>query len=437
MRSGLECGGLAPLWCARPDAREARCAGSPHSKPIRELAHYFMNIWINTAFDSLPREEGRPLRYRLLAQALVRCGHTVILWSSDWHHVKKENRGLPLVDTQDGVEVRLVPTLPYRTNIGWARWKSHVRYARDWAKLAAEAVNSGALQRPDCLLLAMPPLGLFHVAEQLTTAWGTRLIVDVQDLWPETFHRLLPRGLRAFGQLLFFLSHRNAQRAYQKADAVSAVSESYREVIKREDLRIFPLGMPLPDASPRSSREGPLRLVYIGNLGSLYAIDVLLEAVSRLVDKGVALSLDVAGDGPCRSQVEAYASKSPAIVFHGYLSERALDKLLRASDVGVVPMRQNSGVAVPNKVVDYAMYGLCILNGLAGKTQELLEAHDAGVFYHVDAVDSLMAAIESLINNREEVAKKGLHARSMGELSFDSQRIYGEMAHWLERVEKS
>jgi glycosyltransferase involved in cell wall biosynthesis len=393
-----------------------------------------MTIWINTLFDQLPGEAGRPMRYTQLASALAGRGHTVIMWSSDWHHVKKANRGLPLVYQQDGVEVRLVPTLPYRTNIGWARWKSHAQYARDWAKLAAESVNSGALQKPDCLLLAMPPLGLFQVAEQLTTPWGTRLMVDVQDLWPETFHRLLPRRLRGLGRILFFRLHRLAKQAYQRADAVSAVSESYREVIKREDLRIFPLGMPLPDASPRASRGGPLRLVYIGNLGSLYAIDVLLEAVSRLVEKGVALSLDVAGDGPCRSQVEAYASKNPAIVFHGYLSESALVRLLRASDVGVVPMRQNSGVAVPNKVVDYAMYGLCILNGLAGKTQELVETHDAGVFYHVDAVDSLMAAIESLNNNREEVAKKGLHARSMGELNFDSQRIYGEMAQWMERV---
>jgi glycosyltransferase involved in cell wall biosynthesis len=280
----------------------------------------------------------------------------------------------------------------------------------------------------------MPPLGLFQVAEQLTKAWGTRLVVDVQDLWPETFHRLLPRRLRALGGILFFQLHRLAKQAYQRADAVSVVSESYREVIKREDLRVFALGMPLPDASPRTSRGGALRLVYIGNLGSLYAIDVLLEAVSRLVEKGVAVSLDVAGDGPCRSQVEAYARKNPAIVFHGYLSESALDSLLRASDVGVVPMRQNSGVAVPNKVVDYAMYGLCILNGLAGKTQELVEAHDAGVFYHVDAVDSLMTGIESLNNNRAEVAKKGHHARSMGELHFDSQRIYGEMAQWIERV---
>jgi glycosyltransferase involved in cell wall biosynthesis len=391
-----------------------------------------MNIWINTAFDSLPCEEGRPLRYRQLAAALVRRGHVVVLWSSDWHHVKKENRGLPLVYNQDGVEVRLVPTLPYRTNIGWARWKSHARYARDWARLAAEAVNSGALKKPDCLLLAMPPLGLFQVAEPLTKAWGTRLIVDVQDLWPETFHRLLPRRLRALGRVLFFQLHRLAKQAYQRADAVSAVSESYREVIKREDLRVFALGMPLPDASSRTARGGTLRLVYIGNLGSLYAIDVLLEAVSRLVQKGVALSLDVAGDGPCRSQVEAYASKNPAIVFHGYLSETALERLLRASDVGVVPMRQNSGVAVPNKVVDYAMHGLCILNGLAGKTQELLEAHDTGIFYHVDSVASLMAAIESLNNNREEVAKKGLHARQMAETRFDGQRVYGEMAAWVE-----
>jgi len=394
-----------------------------------------MNIWINTAFDSLPGEEGRPLRYRLLAEALIRRGHTVILWSSDWHHVKKENRGLPLIYNQDGVEVRLVPTLPYRTNIGWARWKSHARYAKDWARLAAEAVEKGALQKPDCLILAMPPLGIFHVAEQLTKTWASRLIVDVQDLWPEAFHRLLPRKLRALGGLLFSQLHRLAKYAYQKADAVSSVSESYRDVIGREDLRVFPLGMNLTSVSPRPLRSvEPLRLVYIGNLGALYAMDVLLEGVLRLAEKGLAITLDVAGDGPGRPQVEAYTRRTPAIRFHGYLSEGALDRLLRASDVGVVPMRQNSGVAVPNKVVDYAMYGLCILNGLTGKTQELLDAYEAGGFYQVDSIDSLMSAIESLNDNREEVTKKGNHARRMAEECFDGQRIYGEMAQWIESI---
>jgi glycosyltransferase involved in cell wall biosynthesis len=394
-----------------------------------------MNIWINTAFDSLPGEAGRPLRYRQLAAALVRRGHAVVLWSSDWHHVKKTQRGLPLVYRQEGVDVRLVPTLPYYSNIRWSRWKSHARYARDWARLAAEAVGSGALQKPDCLIMAMPPLGVFQVAERLTKGWGTRLLVDVQDLWPETFHRLVPRVLRPLGPLIFALAHRRAQRAYQRADGVASVSEAYQEVIRRNDLRVFPLAMNLPAACERNVRgEGPLRLVYIGNLGSLYAIDVLLEAVLRLAEQGLQITLDIAGDGPGRGLVEAYARKTAAIVFHGYLAEIALDGLLRACDVGVVPMRQDSGVAVPNKVVDYAMYGLCILNGLAGKTQELLKTHDAGVFYHVDSVASLMAAIELLKRDPDEVAKRGRHARQMAEARFDGQRVYGEMAAWVEGV---
>lgn len=390
-----------------------------------------MIIWINTAFDSLPAEEGRPLRYRQLAEALVQRGHTIVLWSSDWHHIKKENRGLSLSYRQDGIEVRLVPSLPYYSNIRWSRWKSHQRYARDWRRLASDAVETGALQKPDCLIVAMPLLGVFDQATQLTRGWKTRLIVDVQDVWPETFYRLLPRGLRLLGRVLFFLSHRCAQRAYQNADAVSAVSESYKDIIKRSDLRVFPLGMRLPDALRSTRPGGTLRLVYVGNLGSLYAIDVLLEAVLKLVEKGLSITLNVAGDGPRRKQVEVYSKRTPAIVFQGYLSEAALNHVLRSSDVGVVPMRQDSGVAVPNKVVDYAMYGLCILNGLSGKTQELLVTHDAGVSYQVDSVDSLMAAIELLANTPDEVAKKGVHARSMAETCFDGQRIYGEMAEWI------
>jgi len=161
-----------------------------------------MTIWINTAFDNLPGEAGRPLRYAQLAEVLVSRGHHVVIWSSNWHHQKKVDRGLPMTYCQKGIEVRLVPTKPYYSNVGWARWRSHAAYAREWERLARESVALGASRKPDCILLAMPPLSLFSLAEGFRHEWGSCLIVDVQDLWPETFYRLLPRGLRFLGKLI-------------------------------------------------------------------------------------------------------------------------------------------------------------------------------------------------------------------------------------------
>ena len=201
-------------------------------------------------------------------------------------------------------------------------------------------------------------------------------------------------------------------------------------------MSVFPLGFKLTERTLLSAGQSSshLKLIYVGNLGALYAIEVLLKAVSLLQAEGAPVTLDVAGDGPLRSLVETYAKQTKGIIFHGYLASTELDELIRRSHVGVVPMRQDSGVAVPNKVIDYAMNNLCILNGLKGKTEDLLMEYDAGVFYQVDDCTSLVCAIRELIGGREVVRQKGMNARRMAETCFNGEMIYQKMACWIEGI---
>ncbi len=72
-----------------------------------------MKIWINNPFDFLPGEGARLQRYGLLAKALVKAGHQVVWWSSDWNHIKKEHRSQIYEGGMSGFDIRLVKTMPY------------------------------------------------------------------------------------------------------------------------------------------------------------------------------------------------------------------------------------------------------------------------------------------------------------------------------------
>ena len=158
------------------------------------------------------------MRYWLLCRALVASGHNVVLWSSDFHHVRKGRRALPAAYEAEGFQVRLIPTLAYGTNVCWRRWKSHGQYALKWERMAHDAVASKALVPPDCILVSMPPLGLFAAAARMRRMWGSKVAVDIQDAWPETFYRLFPRGLRGLAVGLFWGARRMARRAYSGTD---------------------------------------------------------------------------------------------------------------------------------------------------------------------------------------------------------------------------
>ena len=398
-----------------------------------------MRIWINTPFDTVPSEGGRPMRYWLLCRALVAEGHEVVLWSSDFHHVTKSRRQLEPVYEADGFQVRLIPTRPYRSNIGLQRVLSHRRYARHWWRQARAAVAAGELRPPEGVVVSLPPLGLFRAAARMRRRWGCPVVVDIQDAWPETFYRLLPRCMRWLAPLLLWPARRQARKAYRQADGVTVVAETYQELARaygcRAPMACFRLATPLPPATADFKSAAPsLKLCYVGNLGDGYDLDTLIEAVRQLAEDGVPVTLTVAGDGPQRGRFIAAGQQGVPIDFRGYLDDKAMQACQAGCDIGVVPMFPESWVAVPNKLIDYAAAGLAIINGLKGGTQALLDNHAAGLAYETGSAASLTAAVKRYHEDRDLLARHRQAARRLAETDFDAARIYPAMARWLTQL---
>ncbi len=389
-----------------------------------------MQIWINTLFDALPGEKGRMLRYGLLADELVKKGHHVVMWSGDFHHATKQKRRLPMVSDTDGIQVRLIPTLPYEDNISARRWYSHRRYGRDWSSAARHCVNSKAVEKPDLILLASPPLGLFDAGYRLAHVWQSRVVLDVQDCWPETFYQILPRPLRGLGQLIFFPFHCTSRRAQRLADGVCAVSSQYLHDTHRRG-SVYPLGTILPEMRPHQNDDQALRLCYVGNLGATYLLEVVIAGVRRLHEEGSSISLDVVGDGVKRPLIEAAVQAGLPIRYHGYVAGERMSQVLFACECGIVPMVADSCVAIPNKFVDYAAHGLAIINGLRGESERLIVKHQAGINYRVHNVDSFVDVVKQMQKNRMLLNTSQINARRMAETCFDARLIYEAMADWL------
>ena len=309
-----------------------------------------MRVWIQNPFDNLPEEGYRRQRYRLMADAFLRAGHEVTYFTSDFSHSSKAPRRFAVA--ADSPPTVLVPTPAYRRNVSLRRVWSHLAYARNWLKLAA------AKPPPALIVASMPTISGAEAALKLGRRFGARVVVDVQDAWPETFERLLPRWLLA-------PLRRRAQAVYRAADFVTGVCDRYRELVGRDDYYRAYLGIDAPPAAV--ARSGDRRYVYAGALGRSYR----LEEWVRRVEADERLSLDVAANGRLRVAC-------PRVRQHGYLDAAALSALLAACDVGVIPMRDDSWVGVPNKFFDYAAAGLRIETSLGGECAALAERWNRG-----------------------------------------------------------
>jgi glycosyltransferase involved in cell wall biosynthesis len=426
-----------------------------------------MTVWINNPFDFLPGEGARLQRYGLLAQAFAEAGHKVIWWSSDWDHVEKRGREVAvgsgswqlgecgnagMRECANGApEIRLIRTMPYYQNVGVRRLLSHWRYAKRWER---EALRCDPADHPDLIICSAPPLSTGWVMRGLCKHFACKGVVDVMDLWPETFERVAPAWL-------LWPLRWMARRVYQGADAISAVGDSYLEAVgrqlqsavavgsgrggtvevgsgsgqsaggkpmyrcyhgiemqaksdklkaKREEGEEVAVGSssrqlttstsefqhdrtaPVPHC-PLTLPTANLSLVYVGNMGRGYDLETLVRAVVELVNEGVSISLDLAGGGEQEPALKRLAHATPAITFHGVVRGDALGALLEQADAGVVPMFSSTHVAVPYKLADYVAAGLPVVNALAGETARLLDRYGCGWQYEAGSVASLKQAL--------------------------------------------
>ena len=373
-----------------------------------------MTVWIQNPFDNLPGEGYRKQRYWLMSEAFAAAGHKVVFWTSDFSHLKKEKRGLEGLEGL-GFEVRLIPTLPYRRNVGWARIRSHRAYARTWVRMARTQTAS-----PDVIIASLPSISAAAAAMALGRYFGAKVVVDIMDAWPETFERLAPRGFRWLAHALLAPLRRKVRRLYRDADLVTGVCARYGVLSARPDYALAYHGIELEAAlaeraPTRAARPDAIRLVYAGTLGRTYDLETVLRAVAANPD----FTLDVAGrwTGPVPVRVTA----------HGYLGREELGRLLEACDIGLIPMAPDSWVGMPYKICDYAKAGLRIVSSLGGESSALLEKWRCGETYRAGDAASLAQAVRR--------AMKLAHgdSRRMCEAELDAKRIYGK---YVERIER-
>lgn len=376
-----------------------------------------MVVWLQNPFDGLPAEGCRKQRYWLMAEAFAAAGHQVVYFTSDFSHARKARRE-GCCNGQDarcpGIELRFVPTPSYTRNVGLRRIWSHRAYAREWERMAVGT--------PQLIISSFPTISAAAAALRLGRRFGAKVVIDVQDAWPETFERLAPRVLRGLFRLALTPLRQEARRIFRAADLVTGACDQYRVLTGRTDYLRAYLGIEQTKSMiDRTGGDGStndyVRLVYAGNLGRTYDLQTIVRAVEQNQD----FSLDVAGFG-------AFSTNCPRVKMHGLLAADKLQKLLACCDVGIVPMNGDSWVGLPNKVFDYSAAGLPVVASLDGELGSLLKRYRCGATYRPGDESSLAAAIRLVMT----LPANG--SRRMCEAEFAADRIYSDYVKNVLRI---
>lgn len=163
----------------------------------------------------------------------------------------------------------------------------------------------------------------------------------------------------------------------------------------------IPNGVPHPGlaAKPHAQAEAPL-IVFLGLVGRRKGTDVLLEALARLQQRGVAFRATIGGDGDV-DQARDHAGRlglTSSVAFAGWIGEAEVDGLLRQADIYVLPSR---GENQPVSILEAMARGLPVVSTRIGAIPDQVVDGETGELVPPGEVEPLAEALERLLGDRD------------------------------------
>lgn len=426
-----------------------RSAQSAHALPASRSG---LVVWLLKDGEHLPVQQGlRRMRTGMLADALVARNHAVLWWASTFSHQRKTllyPRDTD-VSVEPGFGLRLLHAGVYRRNISLQRYQHHGNLGRRFRSAAA-----CALPRPDVIVASFPPIEFAYEAMRFGQAHGIPVIVDVRDLWPDTFVDRCPSSVRPFARAVLGRQFRRTRETLVGATSVVAISQGCLDWGLRYSGRaqhaldaVYYTGYPDDVQAPicalspaiedlrRQRAAGAVTLfTFVGTFGQSYELGLVCDVARRLAaDGAVRVHFALVGDGEQWPDIQRLARTLPNVSLLGWMTEGQIREVLALSDVGLVPVRSVPD-AMPNKAFELMAAGVPILSSVEGEMERLLASADAGRSYRSGDVDALTSLVTELAGDPVLRLRLARNARALYLARFRASSIYGDYAEHVERV---
>lgn len=388
------------------------------------------------------KEEKASSRYSSMANLISKEGYELEVVTSNFRHLTKKQRNVEDLHIADlPYKVTLLNEPGYRKNVSILRIYSHHRLAKN-IKIYLEQ-----RKKPDAIIVSVPSLSVGSVVTKYAKDNGIKLIIDIQDLWPEAFKMAF--DIPIISNIIFAPMMQQANKIYKRADHIMAVSETY---VKRglsvnkkgkSGTSIYIGTDPILVQEEKKSidinkSDSEFWIGYIGTLGHSYDIKVVIDAIKVLKKEGIKnIRFKIMGEGPLKDEFQQYAQKEKIeCEFMGFLKYGRMMAILEKCDIAVNPINGKSVASIINKVSDYAIAGMPVVNTQNSEEyRKLLERYEAGINCESGNSTAVADAIRLLYFNEELRTQMKNNSLRMAEEKFDRTVTYKQVVHLLKKME--
>lgn len=411
-----------------------------------------MNVWLITIGEPLPVDPGnqRLLRAGLIAESLAARGHQTTWWTSTFDHWQKAHRFNRdrTVTVSPNYQIQLLHGSGYGSNVSFSRIADHWLLGRKF-RLTSRIMR----EQPDVILCSFPAIELSLEAVRFGTERRIPVILDIRDLWPDIFVKLVPRQWQAIARSALIPYYRMVRRSMKDASAIFAINEPFlnwglmqAERAHSPHDHVFPLAYPatVPAQPEQEAAEAfwqtlgigtdPSQFiaVFAGTVGRQFEFEPVVDAARQLRD----VRFVICGTGDRLQHVQSLARDVPNVIFTGWVGAAEIWTLLRHAHAGLAPYHSEESftASLPNKSLEYLSAGLPVISSLSGALEQLLASECCGITYPNKDARSLAAAIRRLQDEPDLRKKMSQSASHVYSTRFRADAVYGRLVEALEQI---
>lgn len=319
-------------------------------------------------------------RVDMIYKYLKQRGYEVTVLASDYMHAEKKKRKL---DKENYISVK---TFPYKKNISLSRLYSHYNFTKKCRKLL-DGMSF------DILYLVVPPNSQSALAKRYKKRGNVRVIMDIIDLWPESFPST--RTDKFPFTLWKLVRDKNLKYADYIVSECGLYVKKLKKYIKKTENKVIYWAHKknnndvLPDYDKMSS-EG-LHLLYLGSINNIIDIDGIATLISGLSEK-MKVYLDIIGGGERKDELIAAAKNAGAdVTFHGKIYDfKKKQDIIDSCHYGLNIMKDTVCIGLSMKSIDYLEGGLPIINNLNEDIGNIIKEEDCGLnIYEEGSLDNI------------------------------------------------
>lgn len=291
-------------------------------------------------------------------------------------------------------------------------------------------------QRPDVILLTVPPLLVSLPASLLGWLYNCPVVLNVQDILPEAAIRI---GLIKSKWMIRALTILE-KFAYWNAQTISVISEAFREnLIKKgvptKKIVCIPNWVNVNFIRPLANKNSPWRVehqlngkfvvLYSGNIALTQGLETVVETAIRLRQIPEIVFV-IVGESKALQSLQQYCLSCGAdnVLLLPLQPREKLPQMLAAADVGLIVQKRNViSFNMPSKIPLLLASGSPIVGSVPknGTAAQAIQLSGGGIVVHPESPDALADAVQKLYENPTLAAQLGEKGRKFAveNYSFD------------------